>query len=63
MDPFTILSPLSQVYCVIYPYIGRIKETLDIRQDALYINFLNYMKYNCLENEEEEVDEQVQKMC
>lgn len=36
---------------------------VDIRQDALYINFLNYMKYNCLENEEEEVDEQVQKMC
>lgn len=35
---------------------------LDIRQDVLYISFLNYMKYNCLENEEEEVDEQVQKM-
>lgn len=35
---------------------------LDIRQDVLYISFLNYMKYNCLENEEE-IDEQVQQMC
>lgn len=36
---------------------------LDIRQDALYINFLNHTKYSCLESEEEETDEQVQKMC
>lgn len=46
------------MYCVIYSYIGKVKDMLDIRQDVLYISFLNYMKYNCLENEEEEVDEQ-----